>query len=96
MKHDKSLEELTVRWEKDGEVVVEELDKRVFVSHAWATGVFRYRDRDRETGEFKEPRIALRRYRKRRAGWVVEAKLTFSMEQAGEVAAVMAEWAKGE
>ena len=60
------VEELTVEYtdEESGEVIIKELDKEVLSKGAWPTVMFFYQDRDPKTGEFSEPKVSLRRYRK--------------------------------
>ena len=60
------VEDLTVEYtdEETGEVVIKELSKEVLSKGAWPTVMFFYQDRDPKTGEFSEPKVSLRRYRK--------------------------------
>ena len=92
----KELEELTVRYEHDGVVLVEELGKRIIRGGNWATVIFLFHELDKKHGGFRKPKVALRRYQKRRSGYELTAKFVLtSLEQAAEVAAVLDEWADG-
>ena len=46
-------DELTVQYEEDGQVLVEQLDKQVLNKGLWTTVLFLYRELDKKTGEFK-------------------------------------------
>jgi len=59
-----TIEELTIAYEEDGILVIEELDKVVLNRGAWTTILYLYRERDRKTGEFGPAKAGLRRYQK--------------------------------
>lgn len=73
------LADLTVRFEEDGVLKVEELDKQVLASSPmWATVAFLSRERDPATGEMRAPRVSLRRYKKRGGRFVVDKHFTLT------------------
>ena len=59
-----TYDELTIEYEEEGVLVVEELDKVILQKGVWATILFKYRQLDRKTGEFGPPKAAIRRYQK--------------------------------
>lgn len=59
-----TIDEITIQYEENGEVIVEELEKVVLSRGAWTTILFRYRERDRNSGEYGPPKAGLRRYQK--------------------------------
>jgi hypothetical protein len=80
---------LTVRFEEDGQLQVEELAKVVLgVSSTWATVAFLARERDRVSGAFRAPRVSLRRYKKRGGRFVVDKH--FTLTNAGQARALQA------
>jgi hypothetical protein len=85
---------LTVRFEEDGQLQVEELARVVLgVSSTWATVAFLARERDRATGHFRAPRVSLRRYKKRGGRFVVDKH--FTLTNAGQARALqhaLASW----
>mgnify|MGYP000959905356 CR=1 FL=1 len=87
---------LTVRWEESGELVVEELAKVVLAARGgWATVAFLAREKDKENGGFEDPKVIVRRYRRRaKGGHEVTAKLSLSMEQARALADAVTAWSK--
>lgn len=88
-----SLDELTVNWEENGERKVRELDKHVLSEHgAWATVLFLFEERAPD-GSFRAPKVQIRRYQKRRSGWVVHSKFVIpNDEQALAIARVLERW----
>ena len=83
------VEELTVEYtdEESGEVVIKELDKQVLSKGTWPTVMFFYQDRDPKTGEFSEPKVSLRRYRKMQGMFKITGKA-----QAEAIINVLKKW----
>ena len=87
------LDQLTVRWEEDGEEKVKELKKHVLSKGAWATLMFLYQELDPKTKEFRAPKISIRRYRKRADQYIYQSKFNISSEAQGrEIARMIGEW----
>ena len=57
------VEDLTIAYEEEGQVLVQEIDKEVLSSGAWATVIFRYRELDRARGEYGPDKYSVRRGR---------------------------------
>jgi hypothetical protein len=90
-----TLDELTVRWEEDGVLKVEELDRHVLSDGPWATIAFHFRERAQDGG-WRAPKVQVRRYQKRRAGYVFHSKFIVpSDEQALALADVLQKWCAG-
>jgi hypothetical protein len=88
-----TVDELTVQYEEDGNVLVQETAKEVLTKGTWATVMFRYRDRDRKTGELGPEKVTIRRYKKVGGAYRAQSKFNISGEkQAKEVAAVLTKW----
>lgn len=85
---------LTVRFEENGVVLVEELQRTVLSSSpTWATLAFLARERDVATGEFRAPRVSLRRYKRRAGRFVVDKHFTLTTRaQATALASAIAGW----
>lgn len=58
------IDELTIQYEEDGQVLVEELDKMILNRGAWTTILFLYREWNAKTEEYSQPKAGLRRYQK--------------------------------
>lgn len=90
-----ALDQLTVNWEEEGELRVKELKRHVLSKGAWATLMFLYQEYDKKTGDFRPPKITIRRYRKRNDQYVYQSKFNISSEAQGkEIARVIEEWYK--
>jgi hypothetical protein len=89
-----ALDGLTVRFEEAGVLQVDELDRVVVsVSSLWATIAFLARERDRATGQWRAPRVQLRRYKRRGGRFVVDKHFTLTgRAQADAVAAALGAW----
>ncbi len=88
-----AIDQLTVNWEEEGELRVKELKKHVLSKGAWATLMFLYQEFDKKTSTFREPKITIRRYRKRNDQYVYQSKFNISSEAQGkEIARVIEEW----
>ena len=58
------IDELTIQYEEEGQVLVEELDKCILHRGAWTTILFLYREWDPKTEDFGPAKAGLRRFQK--------------------------------
>ena len=58
------IDDLTIQYEEDGQVLIEELDKLILHRGAWTTILFLYREWDPKQEDFSAPKAGLRRYQK--------------------------------
>ena len=87
------VDDLSVQWEEDGVVKVRQLDKRVLsTAGGWATIAFLYEEREPGSEQFRGPKVALRRYKKRGDRWVVDTRFTMTLEQAQALGAAIGAW----
>lgn len=87
------VEDLTIAYEEDGQVLVQEIDKEVLSSGAWATVIFRYRELDRARGEYGPDKYSVRRYQKREGLYLPKSKFNISSAaQAKKLLAVLSRW----
>ena len=85
------LDEVQYDLEVDGEQVREQLARRIWEKAGWATVAIAYREKAK-TGEWKEPKLALYRFRKLDEVWKKQASFTLSGSDAVELGAALAEW----
>ncbi len=85
-------DELTIQWEEDGQVVVEELDKVIIQKGVWCTVLYRYRQLDPKTGEFGPAKAALRRYQKSRGYYRKKDSINLSEKSAPLLVEKLKEW----
>lgn len=88
-----AIDQLTVNWEEEGELKVKELQKHVLSKGAWATLMFLYVEMDPKTKEYREPKISIRRYKKKGDVYMYQSKFNISSEAQGkEIARMIGEW----
>ena len=87
------VNDLTIEYEEDGVLVVQELDKVVLSKGAWATVLFRYRQWDAKIEDYSPDRFSLRRYRKIRDEYRQQAKFNISSaDQARKIVEALQGW----
>jgi hypothetical protein len=88
-----NAEELTVRYEEDGNETVRELDKEILTKGAWCTIIFRYQDWNRSKGEYGPEKYSIRRYQKRGGQYQQKSKFNISSkDQAEKIIAALEKW----
>ncbi|WP_028585421.1 hypothetical protein [Desulfogranum mediterraneum] len=91
------VEELTIQYEEEGQVIVKELDKEILTKGAWTTIMFRYQDLNRTSGEFGPDKYSIRRYQKRNGQYLPKSKFNISSAaQAGKIIATLSKWTSEE
>lgn len=87
------IDDITVSFEKDGKLLVKELKKEILSRGVWATILFLYQQLDEKTGEYREPKICIRRYKKIRGFYQLQNKFTLSSDkQAKNIASIITKW----
>ena len=87
-----AIDDITIQYEEDGQVLVEELEKVVLTKGLWNTVMFRYRELDRKTGEMGPPKVSLRRYRKKGEHLFKEDAVNITEKTAPTVVKTLREW----
>ena len=88
----RTIDEITINYEEDGVLVVEELEKVVLNRGAWTTILFKYRERERKTGEFGQPKAGLRRYQKYGGVFRKRDSINLSLDSARTICKTLNEW----
>lgn len=90
-----NVDDLTIEYVENGQVVSKELDKVILSKGAWATVLYRYQDLDRKTGEFGPEKFSIRRYQKRDGHYQPKSKFNISSkDQAEKIIAALSNWVK--
>ena len=93
MKKNNTVEELTIKYEEDGIVIVNELDKSILSTGAWATVIFRYQEWDRNKQAYSPDKYTIRRYKKGGGEYRQQSKFTISSQnQAQKLIEVLGAW----
>ncbi len=88
-----TVDELTVQYEEEGQLLVKELDKEILTKGAWSTVLFKYQELDKKSGEFGPVRYSIRRYRKMSGTYRPQSKFTISSkDQARRIIEILGRW----
>lgn len=88
-----TLEELSYNYEDEGKLVRKEVDRAVLSKGAWATLMFLYQELDRQTENWREPKIAIVRFKKSGGVYRKQSSFNISSErQARQVVEVIEKW----
>ena len=88
-----TVDELTVEYKEDDQLLVKQLDKEVLTRGAWSTVMYKYQDLDKKTGEFGPEKVTIRRYKKSGGVYRYQSKFNISGEkQAKQIAEVLGKW----
>lgn len=88
-----TIEQITIAYEEEGQLLVRELDKEVLTRGSWTTIVFKYQDFDRKTNDFGPAKVSIRRYRKFKGRYQMQSKFNISSaQQAKQLIGVLERW----
>ena len=87
------VNDITIHYEEDGQVLVKELDKDILTKGAWATIIFRYQNWSRAKNEYAKEMFTIRRYQKRNGEYIPKSKFNISSaDQAKKIVATLEKW----
>ncbi len=87
------VDDITIQYEEEGQVLVKELDKDILTKGAWATILFRYQNWSRAKEEFSKEMFTIRRYQKRNGEYSPKSKFNISStEQAKKIITTLEKW----
>jgi len=90
------VDELTVNYEEDGVLIVQEIDKEILSKGSWTTILFRYRDFDKTTQQYSADKFTIRRYQKRGGQYQTKSKFNISSTgQAEKIVETLSRWLSG-
>jgi hypothetical protein len=89
-----TIDEITVNYEMDGELLVEELDKVVLTKGVWSTILFRYREKNAKTGEYGLPKATLRRFNKSKGVYRKRDAVNLTAASATQLIEILNDWLK--
>ena len=88
-----TIDEITLNYEEDGQLLVKELDKEILTRGAWTTIVFHYQQWDKKNEEFGKDLFTIRRYRKVNGKYMQQSKFNISnKDQAGKIISALQKW----
>ena len=87
------VNDITIHYEEDGQILVKELDKDILTKGAWATIIFRYQNWSRAKNEYAKEMFTIRRYQKRNGEYIPKSKFNISSaDQAKKIIATLEKW----
>lgn len=88
-----NVDDLTVEYEENGQLLVRQLDKVVLSRGLWATVIFRYQELDQETDSYGADKYVINRYKKSGGEYRRQNKFNISSpEQARKIADALQGW----
>ena len=88
-----NVEEITINYSEDNQLIVKELDKVILSKGAWTTIIFRYREWNRGKEEYGKDKYTIRRYQKRNGEYQQKSKFNISSpDQAKQLIEALTEW----
>jgi len=88
-----TIDEITIKYEEDGQLIVDELDKEILTRGAWTTILFKYRQWDNKIDDFGPDKFTIRRYRKMKGEFKQQSKFNISnKEQAEKIVLTLKKW----
>ena len=87
------VDELTVDYTEDGQLVSKQLDKIILTKGAWSTILYRFQDWDRKKEEYGPEKYSIRRYQKRNGEYQQKSKFNISSRaQAEKIVDALQTW----
>jgi hypothetical protein len=88
-----NVNEITINYEEDGQLVVKELDKQILSKGSWTTIIFKYKQWERAKNDYGQDRFTIRRYRKYNDEYRQQSKFNVSsIDQAKKIIAALQKW----
>ena len=88
-----TVDDLSIEYSEDGQVLVKQLDKKVLTKGAWSTIMYKYQDWDKRKEEYGPPKFTIRRYQKRSGEYFQKSKFNISsVDQAKSIIAALEVW----
>lgn len=88
-----NVEDITIEYKEDDQVIIKELDKVVLSKGAWATLIFRYQQWERAKETYSADKYVIRRYQKLKGEYMPKSKFNISsMDQAKKIIAALEGW----
>ena len=88
-----TLEELSYNYEDEGKLVRKEVKRQILSKGAWATVMFLYQELDRQKEAWRDPKIAIVRFKKSGGQYRKQSSFNISSErQARQIVEIIEKW----
>lgn len=92
-----TVDDLSVEYEDNGQLVIRQLDKVVLSKGAWATIIFRYQQYRPETDDYGPDKYLIQRYKKSGGEYRKQSKFNISSaDQARKIIEALSGWLEEE
>jgi len=90
-----TIDEITIDFTEEDQVVVKQLDKKILTKGAWTTILFRYQEWDKRKSVYGADKYSIRRYQKRNDEYKQKSKFNISSkDQAQKIIEALSDWIK--
>ncbi len=88
-----TIDSIDIEYTEDDKIVVKQLDKNVLTRGSWTTIMFLYQELDKNTDQYGQPKVSIRRYQKRNGVYRQQSKFNISSaKQAHEIVGTLLKW----
>jgi hypothetical protein len=87
------IDDLTINYFQDEIQVVKELEKNILTRGSWTTIMYLYQELDKNTNEFGQQKVSIRRYQKRSGVYKQQSKFNISSAKQGrQISEILLNW----
>lgn len=88
-----TIDDLSIEYSEDGQVIVKQLEKAVLTRGNWTTIMYLYQEFDKKTANYGAHKVSIRRYQKRNGVYRQQSKFNISSaKQSKEMIKVLEKW----
>jgi hypothetical protein len=87
------IDDLTINYFQDEVQVVKEVEKNVLTRGSWTTIMYLYQELDKNTNDFGQQKVSIRRYQKRSGVYKQQSKFNISSAKQGrQISEILLNW----
>lgn len=88
-----TIDDLTVEYEENGQLLIKQLDKAILSKGAWATVLYRYQQWRPDTDDYGPDKYVIQRYHKTGGEYKRQSKFNISsVDQARKIVETLSAW----
>ena len=87
------IEDLSIEYKEDDKIIIQQIDKNILTRGNWTTIMYLFKEMDKKSGEYSDPKVSIRRYQKRNGVYRQQSKFNISSAKQGrEMIAALQKW----
>ena len=87
------IEDLSIEYKEDDKIIIQQIDKNILTRGNWTTIMYLFKEMDKKTGEYSDPKVSIRRYQKRNGVYRQQSKFNISSAKQGrEIILALQKW----